>query len=432
MMSIDYPWFDPPAHEQIVARTAPGVVEGAIVLEWEGERLVGVRPAEREERRQLPEDPSIFCSMGLFDTQINGYLGRGFKDVDLGPEGIRDLCWSIALTGSTSFLPTVTTDALDTMRQAMANIDAACRAYPDVAAMVPGIHQEGPWISPVDGPRGAHALRHVQPPEVAAFQRLQAAAGGRIRLLTLAPEVEGALDMIDQVAGSGVVVALGHHQADGATIRRAVEAGARTVTHLGNGCATTMPRHPNLLWQQAAEDRLYAGIIADGQHLPAETVKVLYRAKPTDRLILVSDAISMAGAPPGLYRTRDAIAELTPEGRFGFYQSPLLMGAVVPLARCLANLTDFVGEGQTPAAYVDRATSVPATLLSLSETAAGIAPGAWATFVVWRWDRELPDLVPQRIVIRGRTVYDVESLPVGVPFGRMAPRADPDMTHLGA
>ncbi|MFN2228411.1 MAG: N-acetylglucosamine-6-phosphate deacetylase [Anaerolineae bacterium] len=431
-MSTHYPWFDPPAHEQLVVRPAPGVVEEAVVLEWEGERLTGVRQAEQEERRQLPEDPSVFATAGLFDTQINGYLGRGFKDVDLGPEGIRDLCWSIALTGSTSFLPTVTTDALDTMRQAMANIDVACCAYPDVAAMVPGIHQEGPWISPVDGPRGAHALRYVQPPDYPAFQRLQAAAGGRIRLLTLAPEVEGAIDMIERVAGSGVVVALGHHQADGATIRRAVEAGARTVTHLGNGCNTTMPRHPNLLWQQAAEDRLYAGIIADGQHLPAETVKVLYRAKPADRLILVSDAISMAGAPPGLYRARDAIAELTADGRFGFYQSPLLMGAVVPLARCLANLAAFVEEGQTPAAYVDRATSVPATLFGLSEAAAGMAPGAWATFVVWRWHREVPDLIPQRIVIRGRTVYDVDSLPVGVPFGRVLPRAEPDMTHLGA
>jgi N-acetylglucosamine-6-phosphate deacetylase len=155
------------------------------------------------------------------------------------------------------------------------------------------------------------------------------------------------------------------------------------------------------LWQQAAEDRLYAGIIADGHHLPAETVKVFYRAKPEDRLILVSDAVGMAGAPPGLYRSGDAIAELTPEGRYGFYRSPILIGAVVPLARCLANLTRFVDEGQTPAAYVDRATSVPATLFGLSEIAAGMAPGAWATFVVWRWDREVPNLVPQRIVIRG-------------------------------
>jgi N-acetylglucosamine-6-phosphate deacetylase len=429
MMSTHYPWADPPAHDQIVVRTAPGVVEGAVVLEWGGGRLVGVRPAEGDERRRLPEDPSIFCTMGLFDTQINGYLGRGFKDVDLGPEGVRDLCWSIALSGSTTFLPTVTTDALGTMRQAMANIDAACRAYPDVAAMVPGIHQEGPWISPADGPRGAHPLRHVRRPDYAAFEQLQAAAGGRIRLLTLAPEVDGAIDMIERVAGSGVVVALGHHQADGTSIRRAVEAGARTVTHLGNGCSTTMPRHPNLLWQQAAEDRLYAGIIADGHHLPAETVKVFYRAKPEDRLILVSDAVGMAGAPPGLYRSGDAIAELTPEGRYGFYRSPILIGAVVPLARCLANLTRFVDEGQTPAAYVDRATSVPATLFGLSEIAAGMAPGAWATFVVWRWDREVPNLVPQRIVIRGRTVYDAVSLPVEVPFGRMAPHADPGTTH---
>jgi N-acetylglucosamine-6-phosphate deacetylase len=309
----------------------------------------------------------------------------------------------------------------------MGNIAAACRAYSDVAAMVTGIHQEGPWISPVDGPRGAHPLAHVTTPDISAFRRFQAAADGRITMLTIAPEVEGALDLIREASSNGVVVCLGHHQADGETIRQAVEAGARSVTHLGNGCHTMMPRHPNLLWEQAAEDRLYAGIIADGQHLPPATARVLYRAKPEDKLILVSDAISMAGAPPGLYRVRDAIAELTAEGRFGFYQSPMLMGAAMALARCLANLARFVDEGRTPVAYLKHATDVPGTLMGLPQITSTLgAPGTYATLVVWRWDQETPDLVPQRIVIRGRTVYDAETQPTEVPFGYLAPKADID------
>jgi N-acetylglucosamine-6-phosphate deacetylase len=429
-MSNPYPWPDPPEREQCVVRLAPnGDAQETRVLEWEGERFVGARPAGPQERALLDPDPGVFCTPGLFDVQINGYWGRAFKDVDQGPEGIRDLCWSIALSGSTQFLPTVTTDDLETMRAAMANIYQACQRYPDVAAMVPGIHQEGPWISPVDGPRGAHPLAHVASPDLGAFEQLQRAAGGRLAMLTLAPEIEGAIAFVEQVAAQGVVVCLGHHQADGETIRRAVEAGARSVTHLGNGCATTMPRHPNLIWEQAAEDRLYAGIIVDGHHLPPATAKVLYRAKPRDRLIVVSDAISMAGAPPGLYRTRGAIAELTPAGRLGFYQSPLLMGAAVPLARCWANLTRFMG-GDDPTAFLPHVTRVPGALMAGSpagdaEIAGQVGqPGAPATFCLWRWEPETPNLVPQRIVLRGRTIYDRETLLTAVPFGRLPPRAD--------
>jgi len=426
-MSSSYPWTDPPEHGKAVVARVPGsdAPDNLVVVEWAGERFVGTRPASGEERRLASDDPALFATPGLFDTQINGYWGRGFKDPDQGPEGIRDLCWSIALSGSTQFLPTITTDAPETMLTAMANVREACRIYPDVAAMVAGIHQEGPWISPDDGPRGAHPLAHVTLPDLDDFDRLQEAAGGRITMLTLAPEVEGAIEFVPEIASRGVVVCLGHHQADGETLRRAVKAGARHVTHLGNGCHPTMARHPNLLWEQAAEDRLSVGLIGDGHHLPPATAKVLYRAKPRDRLVFVSDAIRMAGAPPGLYRVRDAIAEMTPEGRYGFYQSPILMGAAVSLARCLANMTAFCLPDRTPVALLEHATRVPGTLMGLSSITDELGKaGTPATFVVWRWDRETPDLVPQRIVIRGRTIYDRDTLPTAVPFGRLEPRVE--------
>jgi N-acetylglucosamine-6-phosphate deacetylase len=228
--------------------------------------------------------------------------------------------------------------------------------------------------------------------------------------------------MIRAASERGIVVCLGHHEASGAQIQAAVDAGAQSVTHLGNGCNPMMARHPNILWEQAAEDRLYASIIADGHHLPPATARVFYRAKPAKRLILVSDAIEMAGAPPGLYQMRGAIAEMTPEGRFGFYRSPILIGAAVSQARCLANMAQFVGEGRTPAAYLPHATAVPAALMGISDVGAALGqPGMPATFVVWRWDRETPDLIPQRIVLRGRTVYDRETMPTEVPFGHTAP-----------
>jgi N-acetylglucosamine-6-phosphate deacetylase len=188
-----------------------------------------------------------------------------------------------------------------------------------------------------------------------------------------------------------------------------------------------MPRHPNLLWQQAAEDRLYAGVIVDGHHLPPETVKVLYRAKPKDKLIVVSDAVEIAGAPPGLYRVRGGLAEKTPQGRFGFHGTPTLIGAAVPLARCLANLAAFVEEGHTPDAYLDHVTRVPDTLLGLANHTAPLGqPGTPATFVLWRWEPDAPDLEPLRIVLRGRTIYDAETLPVEAPFGRLPERVPVD------
>jgi N-acetylglucosamine-6-phosphate deacetylase len=267
----------------------------------------------------------------------------------------------------------------------------------------------------------------VLPPDVAEFERLQALSGNRITMLTVAPEVPGMLDFIHEMAERGVVVCLGHHQADGPTIQQAVEAGARSVTHLGNGCNPTMARHPNILWEQAAEDRLYASIIADGHHLPSATVKVFYRAKPEDKLILVSDADGMAGAPPGLYQRRDGIAEMTPTGRFGFYQSPILIGAAMSLARCLANFTTFVGQAKTPADYVAHATRMPGTLMGIPSLPPPLgSPGTPATFVAWRWDRDASNLTPQRIVIRGRTIFDVETLPIEVPFGRTLKPVTPD------
>src|SRR5205807_8371003 len=131
--------------------------------------------------------------------------------------------------------------------------------------------------------------------------RLQDAAGGRIRLVTLAPEHEGALAFIDRLVDSGVVVALGHTGASGSRIRDAIRAGARLSTHLGNGCHALLPRHDNYLWEQLAADELWASIICDGHHLPPPVVRCLLRVKTPTRTILTCDAGSLAGLPPGRY-----------------------------------------------------------------------------------------------------------------------------------
>jgi N-acetylglucosamine-6-phosphate deacetylase len=202
---------------------------------------------------------------------------------------------------------------------------------------------EGPYISPEDGPRGAHPRAWVRNASLDDFERRQEAAEGRIRIVTLAPEVPGALELIEHLVERGVRVALGHSNATPEAITDAVSAGASMSTHLGNGCADTLPRHPNPLWTQLAEDRLAAGLIVDGIHLPPEMVKVMVRAKSPERCILVTDAVTCAGCAPGRYRIGALEVELSAEGRVWSATSGTLAGSALLLPDGVAHLCRFTG-----------------------------------------------------------------------------------------
>ncbi|GMA31222.1 hypothetical protein [Litorihabitans aurantiacus] len=161
-------------------------------------------------------------------------------------------------------------------------------------------------------------------------------------------------------------VAVGHTHASGAQVREAVRAGASLSTHLGNGVATTLPRHPNVIWAQLAHDDLTCGFIADGHHLPADTLQAMLRAKGPGRAFLVSDATAMAGLPPGRYRAPvGGEVELTPQGRLSPVGSPLLAGAARSLADGLGHVV--AATATTLADAIDLVSTVPARI-------AGIAP----------------------------------------------------------
>jgi N-acetylglucosamine-6-phosphate deacetylase len=173
----------------------------------------------------------IIQTPGFFDLQVNGFAGVDFNDPRTAPEQIAVALDAMRATGVTRCLPTIITGAFDTFARCARAIDAC--GSPAVA----GIHMEGPYISPLDGFRGAHPLAHVAPATVDDFERRQEAANGRIVLVTLAPEVPGAIALVEHLAGAGVRVAIGHTAASTAAIADAVSAGARLATHLGNGCA---------------------------------------------------------------------------------------------------------------------------------------------------------------------------------------------------
>jgi len=229
---------------------------------------------------------------GLFDLQVNGFGGIDFNAADLTADGVADALERMRTTGVTRCLPTLITSSFD--RFAASARVLARHSHPAIA----GLHMEGPYISAQDGARGAHPRAHVAPASIEDFTRRQHAAGGRIVLVTLAPEVPGAMTLIEHLVAAGVRVAIGHTAATPQQIADAVGAGAALATHLGNGCPQMLPRHPNVIWELLAADTLFASLIVDGHHLPPSTVKAMIRAKGPDRTILVTDAMAAAGCDP--------------------------------------------------------------------------------------------------------------------------------------
>jgi len=300
---------------------------------------------------------------GFIDIQSNGYGGQEFSSAELTVEKVANIARQQAAFGVTQFLPTVTTAGFETLAHSLRTIALAVREL-GLERLVPGIHLEGPYIAREDGPRGAHPLEHCRPPDWDEFQRLQEAAEGCIKLLTLSPEYPEAPAFIRRAAESGVVVAIGHTSADSDGIRAAVDAGARLSTHLGNGAHRMLRRHPNYLWDQMADDRLSASLIVDGHHLPPEVVKTIVRAKMPPHCILVSDLSGLAGLPPGRYETQLCTLEIKPDGRLVIAdQDQLLAGASRPIGAGIANVMDFAGLELATA--IDMASRYPAELLGL-------------------------------------------------------------------
>src|SRR5207237_3456086 len=196
-----------------------------------------------------------------------------------------------------------------------------------------------PYISPEDGPRGAHPQEHVRPANWEEFRRFQDdAAHGMIKMLTLAPETPGALPFIEKVAATGVVVAIGHTAASPACIRDAIHAGAKISTHLGNGSHAMLPRHENYLWEQLAADGLWASMIADGHHLPDSVMRCILRVKTPARMILTCDASPLAGSPPGKYRQWEYDFEVLPVGKVVVAGTQFLGGSWAFTDLCVRNM----------------------------------------------------------------------------------------------
>jgi N-acetylglucosamine-6-phosphate deacetylase len=332
---------------------------------------------------------------GFFDIQVNGFAGRDFTSPGVSVEDVVHVAEAERETGVTRFLPTIITADLGVMCRQLSVIAEAMDQHERVRGMCPGMHVEGPFIHPEDGPRGAHPREYVRRPDIDEFERLWEASAGRILLLTLAPDGPGAIELIRHAVKRGVTVALGHHRADEATLEAAIQAGARLCTHLGNGCDATMPRHDNYVWYQLGEDRLWASLIADGHHLPPATLRCMLRAKTPDRTVLITDAVGAAGMPPGTYLLGVTEVERMESGKVVLPGTPYQAGSGADMPGVIARA---VKDGRVPFIEAVRmATLQPAALLYPDERWT-CEPGAPANLVEVDWDTGAAELKVRQVV----------------------------------
>jgi N-acetylglucosamine-6-phosphate deacetylase len=326
----------------IIRGTLPGTGQ-VLDLRFEGGNFSRIEP-EREENRYEAGGDGFFLCGGFFDPQVNGYGGVDFNGKDLTAGELHRASKALAAAGVTRFFPTLTTAS---HARIVANLKVLARAVeedPLFRNMCRGIHLEGPYLSPEEGFRGAHPKEFIRPPDWEEVERFQEACGGRIRLITLAPEMEGALPFIERAVARGTVVGIAHTNASEEILEDAFRAGARLSCHLGNGAHASLPRHRNPIQKQLSMDGLMASIIADGVHLPDYAVKNFMRAKGIDRILLTTDSMAGAAAPVGRYTLGDLEVEVSPDGRSANLPgTPYLAGSTLTMDRAIANVMRYAG-----------------------------------------------------------------------------------------
>ena len=325
----------------------------------------------------------LFIAPGFIDLQVNGFAGVDFNSPDIKKTNIESIdraIRAIASTGVTRFFPTVITGAHDQMCAALRNL-ANARDTLDSGKSMEAFHVEGPHISPEDGPRGAHPKEWVRAPDLDEFQRMQDAARGNIRMVTLAPEWPGAADYIEHLTSGGIVCAIGHTKATASQIRDAASAGGTISTHLGNG-AGSKTRTEEFITAQLAETRLAASFIVDGHHLPDEFLRRALATKGLDRSILVTDAVAPAMCAPGPYKLGGVDVQLREDGRVTLRDGERLAGSALRMDRAIENVMRIAGLSLAQALTL--ATTNPARVGKVPARLKGLQRGERADIVRFR------------------------------------------------
>lgn len=380
---------------------------GINVLTGEAVEVTGDKAFVSVEPLLSPPRDLAWLAPGFIDVQVNGFAGADYCAPTSTLDEIARSIRAQYSTGVTRILPTVITGSHDVMAGALRRLAEAREQLPEGEA-IEGFHVEGPHISPEDGPRGAHPLSAVRPPDIGEFHRLQEAARGGIKMVTISPEWPGAPAFIEAIVRQGVVAAIGHTKATAEQIAAAVSAGAAMSTHLGNGAHAVLPRHPNYIWDQLAEDRLMASFIVDGIHLGPAFLKACLRAKGLDRSVLITDAVMPAMCPPGDYKLGEVEVTLHPPGdRVTLRGGTRLAGSALRMDHGVRNLVRLAGLSLRDAVVM--ATSNAARASRIGGRLRGIHPGDKADLVEFRWNEDTREIAVLRTWLGGQLVYDAAS-----------------------
>jgi N-acetylglucosamine-6-phosphate deacetylase len=349
-------------------RLAPAWVhvrDGRIAAVGEGTPPAGP-PALR-----LPPDATL--APGFVDLHVHG---GGGAQVGPDPRGVVEVARFHARHGTTGLLATTVPAPEDELVQAVRAVAAAARRPEPDAARVLGCHLEGPFLSPARP--GALDARHLRAPDAGLLDLLLDAGAGSVQTIVVAPELPGALRLIAAAAAEGVLVALGHSDADYEEALAGVDSGARAVTHLFNAMRPLHHRDPGLAGAALTTPRVTAELIADGVHLHPAALRLAHAAKGPGRLALITDAMQAAGRPDGEYRLgAQAIAVTDGEART---PDGTLAGSTLTMDRAVALCVQQAGIPLPDA--LTMASATPAALLGLGELKGRIAPGADADLVV--------------------------------------------------
>jgi len=349
------------------------------------------------------ENSKTYISPGFFDNQVNGFAGVSFAfgESDLTSEGIEKATRELWKKGVTTYLPTLTTNSQEVL---VRNFKILANAVDDkkLKGSIPGFHLEGPYINPEDGYRGAHPKQFVRLPNWDEFMEMVIASGEKILQVTVSPEMDGVQDFIKKCKEKGIIVAVGHHNANKEQLDLAVTNGARISTHLGNGCANMINRHVNPLWPQLANDDLMISIICDGFHLLPEEIKVFYKTKGVDKTIITSDVTSYAAIEPGEYKTETGeTIELTKEGKLWYPAQNVLYGSASPITNGVGHIMEVTGCSLADA--VQMASTNPAKLYNLNDRGT-IEVGKRADLILFTLDDFKVNI--QKTFVEGELVYE--------------------------
>lgn len=380
-------------------------------MEYSGHTIFDNRPIEiniannrvQSIQKMASTYSKTWISPALVDIQVNGFAGFDLNVTMVTAEDVCDMVRALWHVGTGFLCPTVVTASFENIGNSLCAIVDACNSDLAVAHSILGIHLEGPYISAVDGPRGAHPLKHVREPDLDEFQRWQDIAEGMIRVVTLAPEKEGAIPFIEKLVATGIVVALGHTNASADDIQAAISAGAKLSTHLGNGAHALIRRHPNYIWEQLGADDLSASFIVDGHHLPSTVVKSMMRAKTLDRCVLISDATALAGMSPGTYQFAGQSVELTADRCVRLAGTEYLAGSAIELARGVENSVRFAGISLKEA--ISLATLQPTRLLGIKNEIGSTGSDTALNLILFEWDDATCEMDLIATILNGQVVY---------------------------